>query len=111
MSEIILQTNHLTKRFSRRILAVDELDLEVSRGQVFGILGPNGSGKTTTLGMLLGVVAKTKGNYSWFEKGDHHSLRKNIGAILEQPNFYPFLSASQNMVVHSKIKDIKKSTD
>lgn len=107
MNEIILRTSQLTKRFSRRILAVDELDLEVYRGQVFGILGPNGSGKTTTLGMLLGVVTKTKGNFTWFEKGDHHSLRKNIGAILEQPNFYPFLSASQNMIVHSRIKEIK----
>ncbi|HUR31251.1 MAG TPA: ABC transporter ATP-binding protein [Saprospiraceae bacterium] len=108
MSEIILSTKQLTKRFSKRILAVNELDLEVQRGQVYGILGPNGSGKTTTLGMLLGVISKTKGKFSWFEKGDHHSLRKNIGAILEQPNFYPFLSASQNMVVHSRIKDIKK---
>lgn len=108
MHEIILKTSQLTKRFSRRILAVDELDLEVYRGQVFGILGPNGSGKTTTLGMLLGVVKKTKGNYTWFEKGDHYSLRKNIGAILEQPNFYPFLSAVQNMKVHSRIKDIQK---
>src|SRR5687767_8106421 len=108
MSDIILRTQQLTKRFSRRILAVDELDLEIHRGQVFGILGPNGSGKTTTLGMILGVTSRTKGNYSWFDKGDHYSLRKNIGAILEQPNFYPFLSASQNMKVHSKIKDIKK---
>ncbi len=107
MNEIILQTHQLTKRFSQRILAVDELDLEVRRGQVYGILGPNGSGKTTTLGMLLGVVSSTKGEYSWFEKGDHYSLRKKIGAILEQPNFYPFLSATQNMVVHSRIKDIK----
>ena len=108
MSETILRTNQLTKRFSRRVLAVNELDLEVRRGQVFGILGPNGSGKTTTLGMILGVTSMTKGDYSWFEKGNHYSLRKNIGAILEQPNFYPFLSAYQNMMVHSKIKEIKK---
>lgn len=108
MSELILQTTDLTKRFSKRILAVDRLNLEVYRGQVFGILGPNGSGKTTTLGMLLGVVSKTHGEYSWFGKGDHYSLRRNIGAILEQPNFYPFLSAYQNMVVHSKIKEIRK---
>ncbi len=108
MNDIILQTNELTKRFSKRILAVDSLDLNISRGQIFGILGPNGSGKTTTLGMVLGVVVRTKGNYSWFEKGDDYSLRKRIGAILEQPNFYPFLSASQNLMVHSRIKDIRK---
>ena len=108
MSDIILQTNQLSKRYSRRILAVDSLDLTVTRGQIFGILGPNGSGKTTTLGMVLGVIAKTKGEYSWFEKGSDYTLRKRIGAILEQPNFYPFLSASQNLMVHSRIKDIRK---
>jgi ABC-2 type transport system ATP-binding protein len=108
MSDLILQTIELTKRYSRRILAVDELNLEVTRGQVFGLLGPNGSGKTTTLGMILGVVSRTKGEYNWFGKGDDYKLRKNIGAILEQPNFYPFLSARQNLTVHSKIKDIDK---
>ncbi|MBK9984883.1 MAG: ABC transporter ATP-binding protein [Saprospiraceae bacterium] len=107
MSDIILQTNQLSKRFSKRILAVDALDLTISRNQIFGILGPNGSGKTTTLGMVLGVVSITNGTYSWFEKGDDFSLRKRIGAILEQPNFYPFLSASQNLIVHSRIKDIR----
>ncbi|HJW30888.1 MAG TPA: ABC transporter ATP-binding protein [Saprospiraceae bacterium] len=106
--EPILQIHQLSKRFSRRILAVDALDLEVNPGQVFGLLGPNGSGKTTTLGMILGVVSKTKGNYSWFGQGDDYQLRKKIGAILEQPNFYPFLSARQNLVVHSRIKDIRK---
>ena len=108
MSETILQTRQLTKRFSRRILAVDGLDLDIPKGQVFGLLGPNGSGKTTTLGMILGVVAKTHGSYNWFGEGDHYHLRKRIGAILEQPNFYPFLSARQNLVVHSQIKDIRK---
>jgi ABC-2 type transport system ATP-binding protein len=108
MSDIILQTNQLSKRFSKRILAVDALDLQISRNQVFGILGPNGSGKTTTLGMVLGVVSRTNGSYSWFEKGDDYRLRKRIGAILEQPNFYPFLSAAQNLIVHSQIKDIRK---
>jgi ABC-2 type transport system ATP-binding protein len=107
MNDVILRTHQLTKRFSKRILAVDQLELEVTKGQVFGILGPNGSGKTTTLGMILGVVKKTMGEYNWFNRGDHYSLRKNIGAILEQPNFYPFLSATQNMMVHSRIKDIR----
>lgn len=108
MSDTVLKIEQLTKRFSRRILAVDALDLEVKRGQVFGLLGPNGSGKTTTLGMVLGVVSKTNGSYNWFGKGDDYQLRKNLGAILEQPNFYPFLSARQNLVVHGRIKDIRK---
>jgi len=108
MSDTVLKIEQLTKRFSKRILAVDALDLEVNRGQVFGLLGPNGSGKTTTLGMVLGVVSKTNGSYNWFGKGDDYQLRKQLGAILEQPNFYPFLSARQNLVVHSRIKDIRK---
>jgi ABC-type multidrug transport system ATPase subunit len=108
MSDFILQTEQLTKRFSKRILAVDGLDLEIPKGQVFGLLGPNGSGKTTTLGMILGVVSRTKGSYNWFGEGDDYKLRKRIGAILEQPNFYPFLSARQNLIVHSRIKDIRK---
>ncbi len=107
MSDFILETNQLTKRYSRRILAVDGLDLQIPKGQVFGLLGPNGSGKTTTLGMILGVVSKTSGSFSWFGQGEDYKLRKNIGAILEQPNFYPFLSARQNLVVHSRIKDIR----
>ena len=108
MSDIILETHQLTKRYSKRVLAVDNLELVIPRGQIFGLLGPNGSGKTTTLGMVLGVVSKTKGNFSWFGKGEHYTLRKRIGAILEQPNFYPFLSARQNLTVHSRIKDIRK---
>ena len=108
MSDTILQTEQLSKRFSKRILAVDDMNLLIPRGQVFGLLGPNGSGKTTTLGMILGVVSKTKGSYSWFEKGEDYTLRKKIGAILEQPNFYPFLSARHNLMVHSRIKDIRK---
>lgn len=108
MSEIILHTEQLSKRFSKRILAVDRLDLEIPKGQVFGLLGPNGSGKTTTLGMILGVVAKTNGSFSWFGQGEGYALRRKIGAILEQPNFYPFLSAKQNLIVHSRIKDIRQ---
>lgn len=108
MSDIILRTDQLSKRYSKRILALDQLNLEVKRGHVFGLLGPNGSGKTTTLGLILGVIAKTHGSFSWFDQGDHFSLRKRIGAILEQPNLYPFLSARQNLIVHSRIKEIKK---
>lgn len=103
----VLKTEHLTKHFGR-IKAVDDLNLEVHRGEVFGILGPNGSGKTTTLAMLLGVLKRTAGNYSWFGAGDHHDLRKRIGAILEHPVFYPFLSAVDNLRIAAHIKDVKQ---
>ena len=102
----VLETNKLTKHYGR-IKAVQELDLTVESGQVFGILGPNGSGKTTTLGMLLSVVKPTSGSYSWFDSGDSHHLRKRIGAILEHPIFYPFQSAVQNLRIAGHIKQVQ----
>jgi ABC-type multidrug transport system ATPase subunit len=103
----VLQTNQLTKHFGR-IKAVQNLDVQIEKGQVFGILGPNGSGKTTTLGMLLGVTKRTSGTFSWFEQGDGHALRKRIGAILEHPIFYPFLNAIENLKIAAHIKDVRK---
>lgn len=103
----VLITEELTKRFGR-LTAVDALHLNVQEGQVFGILGPNGSGKTTTLAMLLGVVKVTSGTFSWFGMGNHYALRKRIGAILEHPIFYPFLSAVDNLRIAAHIKDVRK---
>ena len=103
----ILSTTDLTKRFGR-LTAVDRLNLGIDKGQVFGILGPNGSGKTTTLAMLLGAVKVTSGSFSWFESGDNYALRKRIGAILEHPIFFPFLSAVDNLKITAHIKDITK---
>lgn len=101
----VITTNQLTKHFGK-IKAVQALDLHIESGQVFGILGPNGSGKTTTLGMMLGVISPTSGSYSWFESGDGNQLRKRIGAILEHPIFYPFHSAVHNLRIAARIKDV-----
>ena len=84
--ETVLTIRQLTKNFGR-LCAVNRLDLEVKGGQVFGMLGPNGSGKTTTLGMLMGVVNPTSGDFSWFGQPPTHSIRKKIGAVLEHPIF------------------------
>lgn len=81
-----------------------ELSLDVQRGNVFGILGPNGSGKTTTLGILLDVINKTSGDFSWFGQPPTKEVRKRIGAILETPIFYPYLSATKNLEIVAKIK-------
>lgn len=101
--ENILEINKLSKRFGR-IQAVDKLDLTVTRGQVFGILGPNGSGKTTTLGMILEVVAPSGGSFQWFDNVKAVEARKNIGSILETPSFYPYLTAVQNLRIAAHIK-------
>lgn len=73
---------------------------------VFGVLGPNGSGKTTTLGIVLGVLNASSGSFSWFNNGNRDSNRKRIGALLETPNFYPYLSAVQNLRIVAEIKAI-----
>ena len=80
------------------------MNLEVKRGQVFGMLGPNGSGKTTTLGMLMSVINPTAGSYSWFGEPPTHHLRKKIGAVLEHPIFYPYLSGQKNLELNAMIK-------
>lgn len=101
--ETVLSISDLTKHFGR-IKAVNHLTLEVQRGQVFGMLGPNGSGKTTTLGMLMGVVNPTAGHFSWFGHPPSHHLRKKIGAVLEHPIFYPYLTGQKNLELNAMIK-------
>jgi ABC-2 type transport system ATP-binding protein len=72
---------------------------------VFGILGPNGSGKSTTLGMILDVINPTSGSYSWFGNLTKKENRQKIGAILETPSFYPYLSAERNLKIVARIKN------
>lgn len=69
------------------------------------MLGPNGSGKTTTLGMLMGVVNPTAGNFTWFGEQPTHQIRKKIGAVLEHPIFYPYLSGQKNLELNATIKE------
>lgn len=102
--ETVLTIRDLTKNFGK-LCAVNRLNLEVKRGQVFGMLGPNGSGKTTTLGMLMGVINPTGGNFSWFEQPPTHQIRKKIGAVLEHPIFYPYLSGQKNLELMAMIKE------
>lgn len=101
--ETVLSISDLTKHFGR-IKAVNNLNLEVRRGQVFGMLGPNGSGKTTTLGMLMGVVNPTAGSFKWFGQDPTHQTRKKIGAVLEHPIFYPYLTGEKNLELNAMIK-------
>ncbi len=106
MTEAILKTEGLSKSY-KGFKAVNDLSIEVQPHMIYGLLGPNGSGKTTTLGMLLGVIRPTEGKFSWFGNGQEDANRKRIGALLETPNFYPYLTATQNLEVTAKIKDIE----
>jgi ABC-2 type transport system ATP-binding protein len=105
----ILQINHLHKRYGS-VHAVNDLSFTIKKGNVYGILGPNGSGKSTTLGIILNVVNASSGNFSWFEgKLNTHNALKRVGAIIERPNFYPYMSAEQNLELVCKIKGISTS--
>ena len=104
----VLSIKGLHKEYGR-ITALNNLHLDIQKGSVFGLLGPNGSGKTTTLGMILGVINPTRGEYFWFgEKGNHHH-RKRIGSILEKPNFYPRFSGYKNLQLACKIKRVQEN--
>ena len=108
--ETILSINNLNKIYNKYVHAVNNVSLEIKKGNVYGILGPNGSGKSTTLGIVLNVVNKTSGTYSWFEgKLETHEALKKVGAIIERPNFYPYMTAKQNLELVCKIKNIDYS--
>lgn len=98
-------TSNLTKHYGR-IKAVNDLTFGIPEKSVFGILGPNGSGKTTTLGMLLDVLNPTSGTYSWFGNYSRKENRQKIGSILETPAFYPYMSAADNLRIIAEIKEI-----
>jgi len=102
----ILTVKNLTKKFGP-ITAVSELTFVIEKGNVYGILGPNGSGKSTTLGIVLNVVNATSGSFEWFGGTvDTHQALKKVGAIIERPNFYPYLTAVQNLKLVAKIKGV-----
>lgn len=104
--ETILSLNNLHKKFGK-IHAVNDLSFDIQKGNVYGILGPNGSGKSTTLGIILNVVNKSSGNFSWFDgQLSTHQALKKVGAIIERPNFYPYMTARQNLQLVCKIKEI-----
>ena len=104
--ETILSIQNLNKKFGR-IHAVNNLSFDIQKGNVYGILGPNGSGKSTTLGIILNVVNRTSGEFTWFDgRVSTHDALKRVGAIIERPNFYPYMSAVENLKLVCKIKEI-----
>ena len=109
MESPILTIKNLHKRYGK-VHAVNNVSLEIYKGNVYGILGPNGSGKSTTLGIVLNVVNKTSGEYNWFggTMATHEALKK-VGAIIERPNFYPYMTAQENLELVCKIKGINYS--
>ena len=103
MNDSVIQTRGLTKSYGS-IVAVDGLSMDVPRGRIFGLLGPNGSGKTTTLSILLGLTSQTSGTFTLFEDGTTHTdALHRIGAIVETPAFYPYMSGRNNLAYFQAI--------
>lgn len=101
----VLEAENLTKHYGS-IRALSNFSLKVEAGSIYGILGPNGSGKTTCLSILLDVVHADSGSYEWFGKlPSHTTRRRKIGALLEAPNFYPYLTAKENLKLVAAIKN------
>ncbi len=99
----VLSIQNITKKYPG-IIAVNDLSLEVEKGNIYGILGPNGSGKTTTLGIVLGITRADAGSFEWFEGKLGHKPNMQIGCLLETPNFYPYMTARKNLEIVAHIK-------
>jgi ABC-2 type transport system ATP-binding protein len=101
----ILETEGLDKSYGL-VHAVNQLSLRVEAGQVYGILGANGSGKTTTLSMLMGIIRPDGGTFRWFGNLTGPAANRRIGALIETPNFYPYLTLEQNLKIVCRIKGV-----
>ncbi len=99
----VLTIQNISKSYGR-IRALNDVSFEVPEGSVFGILGPNGSGKTTLLGIVMDVLRANSGSFLWFNKDGSHEQRKQIGTLLETPNFYHYLSGGRNLAISAEIK-------
>ncbi len=99
----ILETRHLTKNYGR-VRAINDLNLQIDEGQVFGILGPNGSGKTTTLSIITGIIGPDSGSHFWFGQAPSPASLKRIGSLIEIPHFYPYLNLIRNLNIVALIK-------
>ena len=100
----ILQINGISKTY-KTVKALKEVTLNIPKGSVYGILGPNGSGKTTLLSIILDVIHADHGSYSWFNGEQSENHRKRMGALLETPNFYHYLSGLDNLKIAARIKE------
>lgn len=100
--ETVLLIDGISKSY-KSIKALKNLSLTIPKGSVFGILGPNGSGKTTMMSIVLDILKADAGTYSWFNSTNQPSERKRIGSMLETPNFYHYLSAVDNLNITQAI--------
>ena len=108
MSEIIKVTQ-LTKHYSE-VKAVDSLSFSVNQGEVYGFLGQNGAGKSTTIRMLLTLVTPTSGEIEMFGydlRKHRKEILQQVGAIIEKPDLYKYLTALENLSIFAKFSNVR----
>jgi len=108
-SMAVIKVENISKHFGA-LKAVDDLSFEVQAGQVFGFLGQNGSGKSTTIRMLLSLIHPSSGNIELFGKSiqkNRDAILEQVGAIIERPDLYPYLSATEHLQLFAKVRKKK----
>ena len=113
MVETVVRTHGLCKKYGERY-AVSDLNVEIRRGQIYGLIGQNGAGKTTFIRMLTGLIAPSEGQIELFgESGERalHKARRRIGSIVETPALYPAMSARANLETQARLLGLADSAD
>jgi ABC-type multidrug transport system ATPase subunit len=109
----VIKVEHISKHFGN-LKAVDDLSFEVQAGQVFGFLGQNGSGKSTTIRMLLSLIHPSSGRIEIFGQSiekNREAILEQVGAIIERPDLYPYLSAKEHLQLFAKVRKQQISTN
>ena len=114
MNEIILETHNLTKKY-KSFVAIDNANIQISKGDIYGLIGRNGAGKTTLMKLITTLANKTSGDFKLFEKKDTEltETKRRIGCLIENPAFFLNLSAVENLKYYAIQKGIvdKKQID
>lgn len=113
MREIVLQTKQLTKHY-KGFTALDHADMTVNRGDIYGLIGRNGAGKTTIMKIITGLTEASEGEYSLFGKNGKAADRRKIGCLIENPAFFGNMTAYQNLryyCLQKGITDLKQIDD
>ena len=111
MESFIIETKQLTKKYKGQ-LAVNNVNLHIKKGSIYGLLGRNGAGKTTLMKMLLGLTPPTSGTFTLFDQtltGHEKQLYPRIGALIETPGFYPTLTGTENLEIFARLRNLNAS--
>ena len=108
----VIQVQGLTKKFGHQFTAVNDLSFSVNKGDVYGFLGQNGAGKSTTIRMLLSLITPTSGSIEIFGmplQANRAAIMQNVGAVIEKPAMYEYLTAYQNLKIFSALSGVSKT--